>query len=62
MDPVRKFCRDEDLEFIDLKDAFVAQPAEVETGAWFANRFHYSAEGNRVVADWIQREIDRREW
>jgi len=62
MDPVRELCRDEGLEFIDLKDAFVAQPTEVEIGSWFTNRFHYSAEGNRVVADWIQREIDRREW
>lgn len=62
MDPVRAFCAEEGLELIDLKDAFLAQPADAETGAWFLNRFHYSVEGNRIVADWIRREIDRRGW
>jgi len=62
MDPVREFCRDEGLDYIDVKDAFLAQPAEVEISSWFHNSFHYSVEGNRIVADWIRREVDRRGW
>jgi hypothetical protein len=62
MDPIRDFCMEEGLEFIDLKDAFLAQPADADASAWFLNRFHYSVQGNRIVADWIRAEIDRRCW
>jgi hypothetical protein len=61
MDPVRKLCVDEGWDCIDAKDAFLAQPEESEAASWFENSFHYSVEGNRIVADWIVREIDRRE-
>jgi len=62
MDPVRKFCRDQGLAYIDVKDAFLAQSDERETSVWFNDNFHYSLEGNRIVADWIRVEIDRRKW
>lgn len=62
MDPVRKFCSERGLEVIDVKDAFLASPTDVDPSVWFKNSFHYSVEGNRVVAEWIRDEIDRREW
>ena len=62
MDPVRKYCEEEGLEFIDIKDAFLAQPKDADANSWFKNGFHYSAEGNRIAAEWIQQEIDRRGW
>jgi len=62
MDPVRQACRDEGFEFIDVKDAFLAQPADADTSAWFQHSFHYSTAGNRIVADWIRLEINRRGW
>lgn len=62
MDPVRKLCRDEGLDCIDAADAFLAQSAEANAASWFEDRFHYSVEGNRIVANWIAREIDQRGW
>lgn len=62
MDPVREFCVEAGLDFIDVKDAFLAQPSEADPRSWFKNSFHYSVEGNQIVADWIRREIDRRGW
>ena len=62
MDPVRKYCRDKGLDFIDAKDAFLAQPAEAKASSWFEDNFHYSVVGNRIVADWVRREIDQRRW
>jgi hypothetical protein len=62
MDPLRDFCRAAGFEHIDAKDAFLAQPAAVPTSAWFIDNFHYSVEGNRIVADWLRREIERRGW
>lgn len=38
---------------IDLLDAFAAQPAAADPWSWFAPGGHYSAEGNRVVAEWV---------
>lgn len=62
MDPVRTLCKDAGWDCMDVKDAFLAQPADSDAAAWFVNSFHYSVEGNRIVAEWIASEIDRRGW
>ena len=58
LDPVREFCRERGLETIDLKDAFLAQPSAADELGWFVNRFHYSAAGNRIAADWVSAHLD----
>lgn len=60
LEPLRRSCRAAGLDLLDAADAFLALPKETELGPLFVNRFHYSPEGNRVVAEWIAGEIARR--
>jgi len=60
LDPVRDYCRAQSLEFIDAMDAFLDQPASTPSDSLFIARFHYSVKGNRIVADWLNHELDRR--
>lgn len=45
---------------IDLMSAFAAAPATTSVESWFAPGGHYSAAGNRIVADWIRGILERR--
>ena len=60
LDPVRRYCRAKNVEFVDLMEGFLDQPADVPTDVWFVDGFHYSAEGNRIIAAWLVHELERR--
>lgn len=60
MDPLRRYCVSERLPFADATQAFLGSFANAELDAMFLNKFHYSAEGNRMVAEWIRGVIDSR--
>jgi hypothetical protein len=60
LEPLRVSCRSAGLDLVDAADAFLALPKETAIEPLFVNKFHYSPEGNRVVAEWIAGEIARR--
>jgi hypothetical protein len=62
MEPLRAWCLERKLPLLDAARAFLALPASTEWASLFAPKFHYSAEGNRVLAEWLRSEIDRRGW
>ncbi len=53
MAPVRDYCEEKGIPFIDLTEAFLAEPESVPLDRWFVHRFHYTAEGNEIVARWL---------
>jgi hypothetical protein len=57
LEPLRRSCREAGLDMLDAAEAFLALPKERKMEPLFLNKFHYSAEGNRVVAEWVGREI-----
>lgn len=57
MDPVVEYCVDQQFECTDVTAAFLAQPVEAVTADWFVDGFHYSIEGNRIVAEWLAKEL-----
>jgi len=60
--PLRTWCLERNLPLLDAGQAFLTLPPSTDQGPLFAPQFHYSAEGNRVVAEWLRSEIDRRRW
>jgi len=62
LEPLREHCRKAGLPTLDAGEAFRELPATADLDALFHGRFHYSAEGNRLAAQWIRREIDRQGW
>ncbi len=59
LDPVREYCTASGFEFVDVMDGFLAQPADELTEPWFINLYHYSTEGNLIVAAWLEHELER---
>ncbi len=55
--PVRDYCTETGIPFIDLTDAFLAEPGSVPLDRWFVQRFHYTVEGNEIVARWLAERI-----
>jgi len=48
------------LEYIDLTRAFLDREAPGDVTGWFMSGGHYSLSGNRVVAEWLGREMVMR--
>jgi hypothetical protein len=48
------------LDVIDLADAFAAEAGDADIARWFEPGWHYSPEGNRVVAEWLTHAIRAR--
>ncbi len=59
-DPVRDHCARRGLPCLDASDAFRAAADGVFRPNWFVGEFHYSASGNRVVAEWLRERLRRR--
>ena len=57
MSPVRDYCAEKAIPFVDLTEAFLAEPAFVQLDRWFVGRFHYTAAGNEIVARWLGERI-----
>src|SRR5205814_182224 len=45
------------LEYVDLTAAFLNPELAGSVGDWFASGGHYSPAGNRIVAQWLGREL-----
>ena len=58
MDPLTAYCMEEGLACIDATEAFRLQPRHSVVRDWFVDGFHYSVEGNRIVAQWLAQKID----
>ncbi len=48
----RDLARDS-ITFLDVSDAFRAQPDTADANRWFASQGHYSAEGGAIIARWL---------
>jgi hypothetical protein len=55
--PLVDAVRNQGLEYVDLTEAFAAEPRSAVEAHWFAPGGHYSPEGNRVVADWLGKRL-----
>lgn len=61
MDPLTAYCTEEGLTCNDATEAFRSQPRHSVVRDWFVDGFHYSVEGNRIVAQWLAQKIDFRD-
>ena len=48
------------IPYLDTVDAFRAAPDAARWETWFHDEIHYSPTGNRIVADWLGRKLQKR--
>lgn len=56
--PLVRQLSERGVPLLDATDAFTAAGAEVPIDDWFQSDGHYSALGNRVVADWLRERLE----
>jgi hypothetical protein len=53
LEPLVTMLRERRLDYVDLTDAFRAEPDRADESRWFTRTGHYSPAGNRIVAAWL---------
>jgi hypothetical protein len=61
-DPLLEYLKGQDVEYIDLTDAFLAVGSESKSDTWFMPGGHYSPAGNAIVASAVGKYLWEGEW